>query len=181
MLCTNASRLMDEVLNGHVDSEREAALLVHVADCAPCLAEWTAVKNVDRLLVFAPLVAPPADFTAKVMVRLPRRRPAHNPWVGAMALFAGTMAFSLLVCLSFVGINADAGLSDLLGFSSVSVTGLGNSVVQSAQAGWHIRQTILGFVPPGLIALYALLSLMAIGVWMRLISGVQNALQPVAD
>lgn len=174
MHCADASQLMDLVLDGHVDSERQAALLAHTADCAACRAEWLAIQKVHQLLLAAALpVAPPADFTIKVMAHLSRRRPVWDPWAGAFALFAGTVILSLLAVLSLLSANPTAELATLLQ--------LGSTLLGWAQAGWEIHQAVLSLVPPALIMFYALLSLVAVGVWLGLITGLQAAFRPAGE
>lgn len=178
MRCADASELMDEVLDGRADSDRQAALLAHTADCTACCAEWSAIQKVHRLFLVAPPVSPPADFTAKVMARLARRRPAQNPWAGALALFAGTVALSLLALLSLVGVTPTAESTGLLRPDVVSLSQTGATLLRWIQAGWQIRQAVLGLLLPGLVLLYAFLSLVALVIWLGLIAGVQGALQP---
>ncbi|MFQ5858421.1 MAG: anti-sigma factor family protein [Anaerolineae bacterium] len=173
MHCTDASELMDRVLDGHDDSERQAALLAHTADCAACLAEWSAIQEAHRLLAAAPPVSPPADFTAKVMAHLSRRRPVWDSWAGAFALFAGAIVLSVLAVLSFLGTNPTAELAALLQ--------VGSTLVGWAQAGWEIRRAMLSLVPAGLILLFALLSVVAVGMWLGLVAGVQAALRPAGE
>lgn len=178
MRCSDASELMDEVVDDHADSEREAALLAHVADCAACRAEWEVLQQVDRLLAAAPSVSPPAEFTSMVMARLARRRPAHNPWAGALALFAGTIALSLLAVLSFVGLAPLGESAARLQPGSVTLPQVGRMLMGWVQAGWEIRQAVISVVPSALILLYALLALLALGVWLGLIAGLQSPLRP---
>lgn len=179
MRCSDAGKLMDEVLDGRVNSERQAALLAHTADCAACRAEWLAIQEVDRMLAAAPPVPPPADFTSKVMARLPRRRPAQNPWAGALVLFAGAVLLSFFVLLSFVSLRSTPESAGLVGFAGGVLLQLGGSLVQLVRAGGQMRGTVLGFVPPVLIMLYALLSVVAVIIWLRLVVGVQATLQAI--
>jgi hypothetical protein len=97
--------------------------------------------------------------------------------VGAFALFAGTVVLSILAIWSFVGVSPTAGSTGVLGPGVAALLQSGSTLVDWAQAGWQIRQTVLGFVPPGLIALYAMVSLVAAAFWLRLVMGVQGALQ----
>lgn len=180
MRCADASQLMDEVLDGRVNSERQAALLAHTADCVACRAEWSAIQQIDRLLATAPSVSPPANFSAQVMAHLPRRRPAQNPWAGAIALFAGTIVLLLLTSSPFISMGLTADSEGLMGIGSVALLQIGSTLIRWLEAGWGIRQAILSLIPTGLIALYILLSLVAAVIWLGLIAGVQNALRPAS-
>ncbi len=178
MHCADASQLMDEILDRPANSELQAALLAHTADCAACRAEWLAIQQVDRLLATAPLVSPPSNFTTKVMAHLPRRRPARNLWAGALALFAGTSFLLLVAVMAGVGLSSMAGLIDMPGSGGAMLLQLSSALIRWAEAGWEIRRVVLSLIPSGVIALYALVSLVAIGMWLGLVAGVQGALQP---
>ena len=178
MRCTNASRLKDEFLDGRANSEQQAALLAHIADCAACRAEWSAVQRVDHLFALAPQITPPADFTSKVMARLPRRRPIQNPWAGTLALLGGTLVLVVFGVLSVVGVNLSSTSPGLLELGGVGLLQRGDALLRWIQAGWGIRQAVLSLVPAGLIVLYALLSLVALVIWIGLVMGIQNVLRP---
>ena len=178
MRCADASELMDAVLDNHANSELQATLLAHTADCAACRAEWVAIQSVDRMLTAAPPVSPPADFASKVMARLARRRPAQHPWAGALALFAGTVLLLCLALLSLIRVDFTAvSTAGLLGSGEGALLQLGGTLVHWVEAGWEIRQALLHLVPPGVIVLCALLSLVALVIWLGLIAGVQGALR----
>lgn len=178
MRCSNASELMDQVLDGRTTSERQAALLAHVADCVACRAEWSAIQKVDQVLAAAPRVAPPLDFTLQVMARLPRRRPAQKPWAGAIALFAGTIVLLFFTFLSIVGVGLSPESTGLFAIGGAGLLQVGGQLVDWLQAGWAIHQTLLSLIPAGLIVLYVMLSLVSLVIWLGLVTGVQGALQP---
>ena len=178
MHCADASELMHEILDNAGNSEREAALLAHTADCVACRAEWSALRQVDGLLAAAPMVSPPVDFTSKVMAGLARRRPAHNPWVGALALFAGTVSLALVVLFWLVSLGPVASPTTLLGPGSAVLIRVGATLLSWVQTGWEIRQAVLSAVPSGLVLLYAVLSLVALAMWLGLVAGIQGALRP---
>jgi len=169
---------MHEILDSGANSERKAALLVHAADCAACRAEWSALQWIDSLLAAAPLVSPPADFTVKVMARLARRRPAHYPWVGALALFAGTVSLALIGLFWLVSLIPGAGPTALFGPGGAALIRVGGTLLNWVQAGWEIRQAVLSVVPSGLVMLYAVLALVALAMWLGLVAGIQGALRP---
>ncbi|MBS1252098.1 MAG: hypothetical protein MAG451_01134 [Anaerolineales bacterium] len=178
MRCADASRLMDEMLDGRANSDQQAALLAHTAGCVACRAEWSTIQQVDQLLVAAPRVSPPTHFTAKVMSRLPRRRLNQNPWAGALALFAGSLALLVFALVSLLGVGLSAEAPGLVEIGGVGLLQVGDTLVSWIQAGWGIRQVVLSLVPAGVIALYALLSLVALVIWVGLVTGIQGTLRP---
>lgn len=180
MRCADAGELMHEILDGGANSDRKAALLAHAADCVACRAEWSALQRVDGLLAAAPSVSPPADFTSKVMAHLARRRPAQNPWVGALALFAGTVTLACIVLFSLAGPGPTVSPTALLGPGGAAWIRVGSTLLGWAQAGWEIRQVVLSVVPSGLILLYAVLALVALAMWLGLVAGIQGALRPAS-
>lgn len=166
---------MSEVLDGYADSGRQAALLAHVADCAACRAEWLVIQQVDHLLMSAPRVSPPADFTPKVMARLTQRRPAQHPWAGALALFAGTILLLFFAGLSLIGVGSPSEpTTGLLALGGGTLLQFGGVLTRWLQAGWEARQAMLGLIPFSLIVLYAFLALVALVMWLGLIAGVQG-------
>lgn len=70
MRCADARIVMMELLDNVADPAQRAALLGHTAQCAACWAEWQALQKLDALLTAAPMAAPPADFTQRVLARL---------------------------------------------------------------------------------------------------------------
>lgn len=180
MRCTTASRLMDDVVDGQTDSDRQAALLAHVADCVACRAEWSAIRRLDQLLSTSPSVSPPPDFKAKVMARLPQNPRVQKPWAGALALFAGTVTSLVFAVLSVIGVGLTPGTAGLLQVRGLGSLQNGDVLLGWLQVGWQIRQTMLALVPTGLIALYALLALVALLIWLGLVRGLYGTLQPAS-
>lgn len=70
MRCADARAVMMEILDDLADSAQQAALLSHAAECAACRAEWRALQELDALFTAAPMLAPPPDFTQRVLARL---------------------------------------------------------------------------------------------------------------
>jgi len=171
---------MHEILDSGANSDRKAALLAHAVDCVACRAEWSALQRVDRLLAAAPVMSPPADFTVKVMARLARRRPAHYPWVGALALFAGTVSLALVGLFWLVSLIPGAGPTALFGPGGVALIQVGGTLLNWVEAGWEIRHAVLNAVPSGLVMLYAVLALVALATWLGLVAGIQAALRPAS-
>ncbi|MFQ5595215.1 MAG: hypothetical protein ACE5HA_13800 [Anaerolineae bacterium] len=125
-------------------------------------------------------MSPPVDFTSKVMARLARRRPTQNPWVGAVALFAGTVAFVLITIFSLVSFIPKSNPTALLGPGATTLIQVGGTLLSWTQAGWEIRQVVLSVVPSGLILLYAMLALVALATWLGLVAGIQGAFRPAS-
>ncbi len=94
--CARFDELAEELALGAVDEPRRGELLAHAAGCPRCqsLLDGLGVV-VDRLLLVAPEVEPPAGFENRVLARL-GAPPAHRHRRGA-ALWAAAAAALLVV------------------------------------------------------------------------------------
>lgn len=178
MHCDDARTLMDQVLDGRADSARQGALLAHVADCAACGSEWQALKRIHRVLAQAPQVSPPRDFTAQVMAGLPRHQPVQHAWAGALALLIGTIGLAVVALIPFVPLNLATNPVGLMASAIPLVLQVGEALFGWMQTGWEVRRVLLAVVPMSLLALYGVFALFAGVVWLRLVTGIQGALQP---
>lgn len=178
MHCDDARALMDQVLDGRADSGRQGALLAHVADCAACGPEWQALKRIHRALKLSPQVRPPRDFTAHVMASLPPRPPRQHAWAGAFALLIGTVGLALVASLPLVMWDVVTNPTGLTASSLAVELRVGAALFGWMEMGWELRQALLAVVPTSLLALYGVFALFAAGVWLRLVAGIQGALQP---
>jgi predicted anti-sigma-YlaC factor YlaD len=181
MHCDDARTLMDQVLDGAgaADSGRQGALLAHVADCAACGPEWQALKRIHRVLVQAPQVPPPRDFTAQVMASLPRHQPVQHAWAGALALLIGTIGLAVVAMVPFVPVDLTSNPVGLTASVIAIVLQVGEALFGWLQTGWELRRALLAVVPVSLLALYGVFAVVAAAVWLRLVTGIQGVLQPV--
>ena len=88
---------MQGLLDGDLALADRRALEDHLASCASCQAEWTALSRMHRLFKAAPLAAPRAGFNGRFQARLAQRRARPRALWGALALGFGAVAASALV------------------------------------------------------------------------------------
>lgn len=91
--CRAFDELAEELALGMVDEPRRSELLAHAATCARCQSVLDGLGSVvDRLLLVAPEVEPPAGFESRVLTRLgaepapPARSPTRWMWAAAAAV-----------------------------------------------------------------------------------------------
>jgi hypothetical protein len=85
--CELTHELAPDLALGILDGEQRAQLLEHLETCPACadlVADYGTV--VDRLLLLAPAIDPPAGFETKVLSKTRRKRP--YAWFGAIAAAA---------------------------------------------------------------------------------------------
>jgi anti-sigma factor RsiW len=95
---------MSQHLDNALDQEQVHQLQTHVAKCKSCRAEWVAMRSASSLLKAEPVVAPEADFAARVARRVQqhdvhrrRLRSSIRVFIGSMALWgAAAMMLTLL-------------------------------------------------------------------------------------
>ena len=161
-------------LDGELAGEEKERLEEHLAVCAQCRDELTALEEVGLLLSEAPLFSPQPGFTARVMVRLAQREARRRLTRVAPALVAVSLMLTSLALLSVVGL-----LTPWWGTLSAPATliGLGFDLslrfVQTsttlAQACTFLLAATLGALPPGLLLPYSFLMLGLMMVWARLV------------
>lgn len=85
-------------VDGLLSEEEQDGLYQHLRTCAACADLWARTNLLDRLFSMQPELAPPSDFTARVMHRIEAYE-AHRhlmPWlVGLLALFSVLAGLSL--------------------------------------------------------------------------------------
>ena len=89
--CAAFDELAEELALGMVDEPRRSELLGHAASCPRCQSALDGLGSVvDRLLLVAPEIEPPAGFETRVLARIgaepaPARRRRTGMWVAAAA------------------------------------------------------------------------------------------------
>ncbi|HXF57513.1 MAG TPA: zf-HC2 domain-containing protein [Actinomycetota bacterium] len=87
--CETARELAAEVALGIASGEERAAVLAHVARCAPCSQHLVELSRAaDALLTLAPELPPPPDLERRVLARLRRPRRLRRAALAAAALLA---------------------------------------------------------------------------------------------
>ncbi len=64
------SRKLQEYLDGTLSADEARDLEAHLAACAACRAELADLRLVDRALAAQPILAEPADLTARIMAQI---------------------------------------------------------------------------------------------------------------
>ena len=112
--CQQFDERADDLALGLVDEPERSQLLAHAAGCTACQALLDGLGTVvDRLLLTAPQVEPPAGFESRALARFAavpaaRRRVRAPLWaVACIALVVGAFGFVLAGVLDG-GPNADA-------------------------------------------------------------------------
>ncbi len=168
MRCEWASELMSLHLDGQPHDE--AGLQAHLATCPTCQQRWRGLQSVERLLARPPMAQPPADFTARVMARLPRPAPV-NPWRvlgGWLVLGLGGLALGLLVfsplALGVWGFvqQPEFGLLAWLFEVLFQLRDLGLALLR-------VGNSLLTIIPPPLIVLYMVLALALATIWVAIV------------
>jgi len=169
--------LIPAYLDGELVGEEKQWLEEHLAVCARCGDELTALEEVGLLLSEASFFSPQPGFTARVMVRLAQREACRRLTRVAPALVAVSLMLTFLALLSVVGlltpwwsvVAAPATLIELgelafdlwLRFLQTSTT--------LAQACSFLLGATLRALPPGLLLPYSFLMLGLMMVWARLV------------
>lgn len=168
MRCEWASELMSLRLDGQPHDED--GLRDHLATCPACQQRWRSLQAVERLLAHPPLAQPPANFTARVMARLPQSAPL-NPWRvlgGWLLLLVGGLALGLLVLSPFaLGLWAfvqqpQFGLLTWLFEVLFQVRDLGLALLR-------VGASLLTLVPPPVVVLYMVTALALVTVWVAIV------------
>jgi len=96
--------LIPAYLDGELVGGEKQWLEEHLAVCAQCGDELTALEEVGLLLSEAPLFSPQPGFTARVMARLAQREARRRLMRVAPALVAVSLMLTFLALLSVVGL-----------------------------------------------------------------------------
>ena len=168
MRCDWASELMSLRLDGQPHDE--AGLQAHLASCPACRQRWQGLQAVDRLLAHPPMAQPSADFTARVMARLPGPAPL-NPWrvlSGWLLMLVGGVALALML-FGPLALSAWAFIQQ----PEVSVlTWLVQVLFQVRDLGLallRVANSLLTLIPPPLIVLYMVMALALVTAWVAIV------------
>ncbi len=108
--CQTFDESAEDLALGMVDEPRRSELLDHAATCARCRATLDGLGSVvDRLLLVAPEIEPPAGFESRVLARLDL---ADGPTVRRTPWWAVAAAVVLLLAGGFVAARLIGGASD---------------------------------------------------------------------
>ena len=166
--------LIPAYLDGELVGEEKQRLEEHLAVCARCRDELTALEEVGLLLSEAPLFSPQPGFTARVMARLAQREARRRLARVAPALVAVSLMLTLLALFSVVGFLAPwrgmlAAPATLIQLGLDLSLRLMQTSTTLAQACSFLLGATLGALPTGLLLPYSLLMLGLMMVWARLV------------
>jgi len=174
--------LIPAYLDGELAGEEKQRLEEHLAVCARCRDELTALEEVGLLLSEAPLFSPQPGFTARVMARQTQREARRRLTRVAPALVAVSLLLTFLALLSVVGLLTPwwgtlAAPATLIGLGFDLSLRLMQTSTTLAQCCSFLFGATLGALPPGLLLPYSFLMLGLMMVWARLVISAPLALK----
>jgi len=123
MDCDTYREWMSLWLDQRLTQDEIRQVEAHTATCPTCHAVLDGMRQVDRLLTAAPMMAPAPGFTLRFQTRLAARRRRRRTWAGLVILALATLTLSLVI----VALLAASGLAlwESLAISGVLVEGIG--------------------------------------------------------
>jgi anti-sigma factor RsiW len=113
--CEQFDGRAEELALGQLDDPERSRFLAHAADCPRCHSLFEGLGTVvDRLLLAAPQVEPPAGFEGRVLARLDTaesRGPHRSSRLGTSIVLAGSIAAALMIVVTVMVIRGDGGSS----------------------------------------------------------------------
>ena len=113
--CEQFDGRAEELALGQLDDPERSRLLAHAADCPRCHSLFEGLGTVvDRLLLAAPQVEPPAGFEGRVLARLDTaesRGPRRSSRLGTSIALAGSIAAALMIVVTVMVLRGDGGSS----------------------------------------------------------------------
>lgn len=86
-------------MDGALTLEEQQAWEGHLLQCAACREEWQALMELDQLFESVPVAVPPADFTAKTLVRLDATRRRRRLWSFLGIVFLGLVVLTVEILM----------------------------------------------------------------------------------
>jgi anti-sigma factor RsiW len=154
--CSDIKVLLQDYVTRELAAERRAEVDAHLVECPDCQRELALTAALVSTLDNQPVLEPPPDFTARVIRRLPGRRPVMlSPWWAlAAAPVLGLVAWLVrapvlrlitpaLERLGPGGVGAGARLPEV-GYAQLTWVALGWAVLAAAVVaggayfGWRL-------------------------------------------
>ncbi len=139
MNCNEVRSVLQDYVTRELAPERRAGVDEHVVGCAECQRELALLTALVSSLDSQPVVEPEADFTARVIRRLPgHRRAPMSPWWSLAAVPAlGAAAWLLRGPL----LRGAAGVADRLGLRVLPAPG--GASIGYAQFAWSAAVAVV--------------------------------------
>ncbi|HOG47813.1 MAG TPA: anti-sigma factor [Anaerolineae bacterium] len=173
MRCHEVHEWMSLRLDGCLPAAEERQLEAHLAGCPACTAAWAEWQEIASLFEGAPLALPPEDLTAKVLARV--HKPRWGAFAGSViAMVAGLGLLGALLLWPLAGACSaamtTAQMPGLLGVMAAALAQLLETATLLAGTG---RIVLLALLTPHSAAAamgYALLTMVALMGWLRMVS-----------
>lgn len=171
--CPQFSEQMSLALDKQLNAREEDELREHLRTCDACRARWDALQEIERLFAAAPLISPPAGFTARVSARLTERESRRQIIFGVLALVIGAVVLGL-ISLASLGEVAPAlyllVTTPAAGHGLSVVTELLSTLESVLNALWLLAVACL-HSPAALICVTYSLVILALNVlWLRVLA-----------
>lgn len=172
MRCPEFRDWMSLKLDGRLGPDEEWQFTAHLDVCPTCAQEWRLWQDIGDLFTAPPMVEPPEDLAAQVMVRI-RHGPHRGAVWGSLALLTVGAAvlvglFILLPLADFCALAVTAAQSP--GLLAVVVSALAHLLEVAAMLAEACRLLAWGIVhSPSLLAtlVYLLVAVGAMAAWLR--------------
>ncbi len=173
MRCQEVREWMSLRLDGSLPADQERQLDLHLDGCAVCAEEWARWQEIASLFEAAPLLQPPEDLTARVLVRIQKPRP--RVIVGGLTVMAlGLAVLGLLLVAPLVGTCGMAiRTAQTPGMLGIVVSVLSALVEFTAIVARVGRTLLLAVMTPQSAAVamgYAAAFIVALAGWLRLVA-----------
>lgn len=181
--CPQFSERMSLALDHQLGAAEERELQEHLRTCDTCQAQWDALQQIERLFATAPLVSPPAGFTARVSARLTERESRRQIVFGVLSLVVGAFILGSVVLASVGGSVPSLYSLYLLATTPAAWRGLAMvtelvSLAESVLSALWLAIVVYVRSPGVMIcATYSLVVLLLTALWLHVLTG--RLLRPV--
>jgi predicted anti-sigma-YlaC factor YlaD len=172
MHCDRAREWMSLRLDRRLSAREERELQDHLAGCAACAEAWSQWQEIASLFEGAPMVEPPQDLTARVLVRI-QEEPRRNALAGSLVVMAlGLAVLGVLMLWPLVGLLGTAVSAIqapwLLRVASSALGSLVEVASALAEVGRLLLWALLRPQPVAAALGYVLLVAITLAGWLRL-------------
>jgi anti-sigma factor RsiW len=159
-------RALDQALT----PEETRVLREHLRTCTSCAREWAALLNAHETLSAAPLLAPPAGFTDRVLTRVAMQQERSSPlavFVKTVLVLAAIVIAALIVAALPLTIVFYPGIWAALLQTCLSFVALLTVLLDLAFA---LARLIAALIGGGTLLALTLFAILLFVIWVRLVS-----------